>query len=338
MTTFISSTVFDLEPYREAASVALDRLGQHPIRLEMGGARPQEPRAACLAEIESSHLFVGLYGHRYGFMPPGLEQSITEIEYDHARALRKPMFCFMISHEVPCPNHLLETSELADRLRRFKSKVQNQLVVDVFKTPDDLGYRIATSVGRYLASPGYSIESWLRDGRPDPGLPPTLIISSITGFQDGEENCTVDLRVFNNLSHEVSINAVRFHVDDVVVIPTLGFMDFSHVYDLDISNLQETGASVSCPVSQKLRPGEVDRFGIRLAARTMGTGIFRGWRFGVALDTSAGRIEAGSVEVWLPHRLWNLDVASAKSQMEQQERELGQLRAKWQEKKGRGDG
>ena len=118
----------------------------------MFGARPSEPTEACLAEIEDSELFVGLYAHRYGYVPEGSEISITELEFDHARSLRRPTFCFFVEEGYPWPQPMIEPPPGRDKLQRLKAKIEKLVVRDIFTTPDMLAARVAASVGRYLLS------------------------------------------------------------------------------------------------------------------------------------------------------------------------------------------
>jgi hypothetical protein len=69
MKIFLSSTYVDLIEYRQAATEALERLGQQVGRNESFGAQPVEPSDACLSEIEDCDRFVGIYAHRYGYIP-----------------------------------------------------------------------------------------------------------------------------------------------------------------------------------------------------------------------------------------------------------------------------
>ena len=96
MKTFLSSTYVDLVEHRKAAGEALERLGQQAGRMEVFGARPEEPIDACLNEIDECDLFVGIYAYRYGYIPEGSDVSITEAEFDHAKRHNKPVFCFLI--------------------------------------------------------------------------------------------------------------------------------------------------------------------------------------------------------------------------------------------------
>ena len=148
----MSSTDLDLREHRLAVARALEQLGLGLARMETFGARPNEPTEACLAEIEDSELFVGLYGHRYGYVPEGSEISITELEFDHAHSLRRPTFCFFVEEGYPWPAPMIEPTPGRDKLQRLKAKIEKLVVRDVFTTPDMLAARVAASVGRYLLS------------------------------------------------------------------------------------------------------------------------------------------------------------------------------------------
>ena len=69
MRVFLSSTYEDLATHRHMAAQALERLGQQGIRMEVFGARPSEASTVCFDEIAEADALVGLYAHRYGFVP-----------------------------------------------------------------------------------------------------------------------------------------------------------------------------------------------------------------------------------------------------------------------------
>jgi len=150
MRIFLSSTYVDLIEYRQAAAEALERLGQQVGRMEIFGARPVEPSDACLSEIADCDLFVGIYAHRYGYIPDGSMVSITEAEFRHARKLNKPIFCFVVNANHPWPPGIIESEPGRTKLIALKAAISSSLVRDTFTTPENLAYKIATSVGRYL--------------------------------------------------------------------------------------------------------------------------------------------------------------------------------------------
>jgi len=77
---FVSSTLEELAGERAAARAAVERLRLTPVLFELG-ARPHPPRDLYRAYLDQSHVFVGIYGERYGWIAPGESVSGVEDEY-----------------------------------------------------------------------------------------------------------------------------------------------------------------------------------------------------------------------------------------------------------------
>jgi len=154
MKTFLSSTYADLVNHRKAAAEAVERLGHQVGHMEVFGARPEEPSDVCFNEIDQCELFIGIYAYRYGYIPDGAQISITEAEFDHARKLNKSVFCFLVDEDHPWPPKMIESEPRLTKLRSFKAKIGSQLVRDIFTTPDDLAFKVAAALGRYLSTLG----------------------------------------------------------------------------------------------------------------------------------------------------------------------------------------
>jgi CheY-like chemotaxis protein len=150
MKVFLSSTFQDLVHHREKAAQAIERLGQQGIRMEVFGARSLEAREACFEEIEASDAFIGIYAHRYGYVPSGETKSITELEFDFARDHRKPTLCFVVEENFPWPPTYIEEGAARASLRAFKDHIRSLTVTDDFTSPEDLAFKIASSLGRFL--------------------------------------------------------------------------------------------------------------------------------------------------------------------------------------------
>jgi CheY-like chemotaxis protein len=150
MRVFLSSTYEDLVEHRAKAANAVERLGQQGVRMEVFGARPESASAACFGEIDSSDAFIGIYAHRYGFIPDGAVVSITEQEFDYAVAKKKQVFGFVVDGNYPWLPLQIEHEPGLSRLKLLKEKIQRSVVRDVFTTPDDLAYKVAASLGRFL--------------------------------------------------------------------------------------------------------------------------------------------------------------------------------------------
>ncbi len=151
MKIFLSSTYIDLVEYRKAAHNALERLGQEVGRMEIFGARNEEAKTVALDQLEKSDLVVGIYAHRYGFIPESSDISITEQEYVYAKNKDKPVLCFVVDEDLVWPPKMIEKdAEKIKKLEDFKVKILKEKVVDFFTTPSDLAMRIATSVHNFL--------------------------------------------------------------------------------------------------------------------------------------------------------------------------------------------
>lgn len=184
MKVFLSSTYIDLGEHRRLSAEAIERLGQQSRRMEVFGARPEEPRDACIREVDQCDIFVGMYAHRYGYVPNGSDASITELEFRHANATRKPILCFVIDEEHPWPPRMIEDDPGRAKLRQFKEFISKHVVRESFTTPPDLALKVATSLGRYLAevsAPLYPVVSGLE-----------TLIKEKANAQDADRHATVE--------------------------------------------------------------------------------------------------------------------------------------------------
>jgi len=115
--------------------------------------------------------------------------------------------------------------------------------------------------------------------------------------------CVVDFWVSNEGGSQVTITAVEFEVVDTARGELIkGAMPASATYDLDLTEVRESGGRVRCPVSQVVEPGTSDRFTVRLAAPGLGSGVFAAWKLTPVLVTNYGSVRGSAIEVWLPFR------------------------------------
>ena len=83
-TVFVSSTFVDLKDHRSAVRDSLRQAGFIDLAMEHLGTRDERPLDECLRIVRDADYFVGIYAHRYGFVPQQLGVSITHAEYDAA--------------------------------------------------------------------------------------------------------------------------------------------------------------------------------------------------------------------------------------------------------------
>jgi hypothetical protein len=76
------------------------------VSMEDYTASDERPLDKCLADVGECDVYVGIFAHRYGFMlPHGNPEalSITELELEHARNLKKPCLIFLHDESAPWP-------------------------------------------------------------------------------------------------------------------------------------------------------------------------------------------------------------------------------------------
>jgi predicted ATPase len=108
---FVSSTMEELAEERRAARRAVERLQLAPVMFELG-ARPHPPRSLYLAYMQQSHVFVGIYWQRYGWVAPGMDVSGLEDELRHASAMPRLVYV-----KVPAPEIEPGLTRMLDAIR-----------------------------------------------------------------------------------------------------------------------------------------------------------------------------------------------------------------------------
>lgn len=159
MKVFISSTYKDLVDYRAAAIRAVEGISYQAVKMEVFGAHPDEPLEACLREVEQCDLFVGIYAYRYGYVPAGSEDSITEMEYVHARKVGKRVYCFLVDEDnQPWLPKWIENEPGKSKLQNFKKQIQTDHICAFFTSPEDLGMKVAHALSHYVSNNSPTID------------------------------------------------------------------------------------------------------------------------------------------------------------------------------------
>ena len=103
MKYFISSTFEDLKEYRRHTINYLKELTAEKTSeigaMEYFAASEYTSKEVCLAELESSDIVIGIYGSRFGWEEKSTGRSMTEIEFDKAVELGKPILGFVTYKE-----------------------------------------------------------------------------------------------------------------------------------------------------------------------------------------------------------------------------------------------
>jgi Domain of unknown function (DUF4062) len=165
---FVSSTYSDLIPYRDVVHKVIRQAGAVAVGMEDFGARDNPPLRECLAVVEESDVFVGIYAHRYGFIPDGLQISITEAEYQHAISKSLPVFAYVIEDNHPWPPKYVDQGEPAKELDRFKGLLRKNHIVKEFKEELHLAFLVAADLARTTLRAGLSDARSVAKDSPEP--------------------------------------------------------------------------------------------------------------------------------------------------------------------------
>ena len=135
---FISSTSIDLPEHRQKVITACLERGYFPDGMERWPAADATALKFCLDKVNEADVFIGIYAHRYGWIPPGESKSITELEYDRAVERGIPCLLFLMSDNHPVRHGQWETGPQADALQAFKQRLETSRVRATFNNADQL--------------------------------------------------------------------------------------------------------------------------------------------------------------------------------------------------------
>jgi len=120
--------------------------------MEHFGARDERPAEECVRLVtKESDIFVGIYAHRYGFVPDGGEISISEMEYKAASEAALPRFIYVVDEDQPWLPVYIDGGSSRERLAQFKVSLLKRHICQPFGTQDQLATKVVADVGRHLA-------------------------------------------------------------------------------------------------------------------------------------------------------------------------------------------
>lgn len=148
---FVCSTLTDLSDYRVAVRDALLSVGATPTLYEsvLETSTTVSPKQIFEFISESDAVLI-IVGHRYGSIEPDSRKSWVEVEYEIAKHERKPLLVFMAAENAPWPVNLVDLDRA--EIERFRTRVQNDFVVQSFWGALDLKQKVEHAVGRFIAA------------------------------------------------------------------------------------------------------------------------------------------------------------------------------------------
>ncbi|MCY1144750.1 HEAT repeat domain-containing protein [Actinoplanes sp. Pm04-4] len=150
-TVYVSATYEDLKECRDRVATAIRRLGMQDVAMESYVAESRRPLDRCLTDVRRCDVYVGIFAWRYGFVPPGHDRSITELEYEAAVEAGKPRLIFLLHEDSPWPRKYVDRDP--DAIENLRRRLADELLCGMFTDPAHLA-ELATA-----ALAGYAIDS-----------------------------------------------------------------------------------------------------------------------------------------------------------------------------------
>jgi len=160
---FVSSTYTDLLTERQAAVSAILKAGHIPAGMELFTAGDKSQMRTIEKWIEESDVYMLILGGGYGSIEPTTGLSYTELEFDHAASLGKPIFLVVIEEGAletkvrEFGTSCLETDN-QNALKLFRKKVLSNICA-FFSDPKDIKLCVHESMSDHANNP--DLKGWI---------------------------------------------------------------------------------------------------------------------------------------------------------------------------------
>lgn len=158
----VSSTFTDLEAHRREAIDAVLRFGFQPVAMEYSGARSDSDVIdTSLEMVRHSAAYLCVIGHKYGQTPVDPDRnpkglSITELEFNEARRLGRPILLFLMADDHPVtPGNVELDAKKRKKLKAFREQAKRidpdaapERVYDTFASEEEFAKKALVAVGR----------------------------------------------------------------------------------------------------------------------------------------------------------------------------------------------
>nr|AGU09710.1 protein of unknown function DUF4062 [uncultured organism] len=161
---FVSSTYLDLREERQSVIQALLIAGCIPAGMELFPAGNDEKWRLIQRVIHECDYYVLVIGGKYGSLDPATELSYTEMEFDYAESIGKPIMAFLHGEPGRLTGDQIELdNERRDKLDAFRAKVEAARLVKYWNTPAELPGHVALALMETREH--YPAEGWVRAGQ-----------------------------------------------------------------------------------------------------------------------------------------------------------------------------
>jgi tetratricopeptide (TPR) repeat protein len=160
----LSSTFTDLKEHRQRATKAIEKFGYRANVMEYDGARADaNVIESSLKMVRDSAGYICVISLKYGQTPFDSDEnpdrlSITELEFNEAMRLGRPIVLFVMDDEhlirktdiESNPSKLKKLDAFRERAKRLGDRSEVERVYEMFETLDEFSTAAAIAVGRLI--------------------------------------------------------------------------------------------------------------------------------------------------------------------------------------------
>lgn len=206
---FVSSTFEDLKEEREKVLQAILERRGFPDGMELFPAASEQQWQFIKHEIEICDYYIIVVGGRYGSVSvDGV--SYTEMEFDYALKLRKPILAFLHKNpgQIPADRSEQDPKKLK-KLNAFRKKIKTDRVVKFYETPDQLKTHVVNALSDAFASQGtpQSAQGWVRAGSA------TNVEGGLSEFREAFRDLSHEKMLMNSETVYIVLNDGRGWID-----------------------------------------------------------------------------------------------------------------------------
>jgi formylglycine-generating enzyme len=170
-TAFISSTCEDLREtgHRDAIRAAIQKTRLLVEMQEYWENQDNPPLDVSLQKVANADILIIAVAHRFGWIPPGRQKSITWLECEEAVSRGKKVLAYIIADEYEYPSRLRDTERLTQEnedaeklafevttrikgLKSFKEWLRVRFTPTKFSSAENLGQQVETDLIRWAQS------------------------------------------------------------------------------------------------------------------------------------------------------------------------------------------
>jgi hypothetical protein len=158
---FVSSTYSDLRAERQGVTMTLLECDAFPTGMEIFPATDDDAWTLIRRIIDGCDYYLLVIAGKYGSIDPSSGLSYTEMEYDYAVSVDKPVMAFLHGSPGQLPADQCEnTDERRAKLENFRKKVQEAKHVKFWKSADDLAGQVSRTYNKFVRL--YPATGWIR--------------------------------------------------------------------------------------------------------------------------------------------------------------------------------